>query len=205
MRPVLFSLQVFVLMCLPMPQSSYVGVGLGQRAGLSMALLLLLYTLSDFVVFAFGSFAMRRLGPAGLRRLNARLPRPLDRRFSAARLDAERRGRSRAALPAVFIAGSVSLHLAALVATVSRARVLPAALSAVSADVIQFTATVALAGTIAHTLPFAGGNWLALMVAPLLMGGVPITLQGARLLEAYLRRPRPAFFPVTLLPAPVAA
>lgn len=202
-RRTLFSLQVFLLMCTPLPQASYAAVGFGRTVGLSMGLMLALYTASDVVGFLTVRWLTRHAGRPGLARLRRRLPQWLGRRLDRGCERAAIAGRGAVTAPAMFAAGYANLYLAALVAGFSRMRLLPALLYGITGDLVQFTGTVALAGMLARLLPFPGADWAALLAAPVLLGLVPAGLRLGRPLERYLRRPRPAFLPPALVPVRV--
>lgn len=180
MRRTLISLQVFALMCSPLPQASYAAVGLGRTLGMRLLPMVLLYALSDLVVFLAYWWVTRRLGFAGLGRIQRRLPSMLGERLARAGSGAERVGQGTATLPAIFAAGSASLYLAVVMTALSRARLLPAMLAAVTADVLQFTGTVALAGALARLLPVPGGQWLMLAAAPALVALLPLCMRMGR-------------------------
>ena len=209
MRRALFSLQVFLLMCTPLPQFSYGAVGFGRTVGLSMALILGLYVLSDLAAFLAVRWLARRLGQPGLVHLQRRLPRRLVRRVEPTVARAAQAERGGLTLPALFVAGYVNLYLAALVAGLSRVRLLPAMAFAVAGDLLQFAGTLALAGLLARSLPFRGAEWVTLLTVPVLLGLVPAGMCAARGLVRHLRRPRPAFLPPVwspaLVPVPVYA
>ena len=202
-RRAFFSLQVFLLMSTPLPQTAYAAVGLGRAGGLSMSLMFVLYALSDLLVFLAAYWLLRRAGRSPLGRLQQRLPRRLRRRLDDAGARAARLGRGKATAPAMFAAGYTNLYLAALFATVSRIRLLPAAAFGISGDLVQFSGAVALAGVLARALPFPSADWVMLLVAPVLVGLIPGFIKAARVAGDYLRRPRPAFLPPVLAPVPV--
>ena len=157
------ALQVFLLMCAPLPQASYIAVGIGREAGLAMALLLLLYTLSDALVVTAIALGARRLPlPA---RLRALVERAADR--------AERATRGRATLPALFAVGFASLYSAGILAGLRPGRLAPTLAAGIAGDVVQFSGTVALGGALARLLPFPGAEWVFIMAAPLLIAGLP--------------------------------
>ena len=203
MRRVLFSLQLFLLMSTPLPQTAYAAVGLGRAGGLSMSLMFVLYALSDLMVFLTAYWFLRRAGGSPLVRLRQQLPRRLTRRLDDAGARAARLGRGKATAPAMFAAGYANLYLAAVFANVSRIRLLPAAVFGISGDLLQFSGAVALAGVLARALPFPGADWVMLLAAPVLVGLIPALIKAARLAADYLRRPRSAFLPPALMPVPV--
>jgi hypothetical protein len=153
----LIGLQVFLLMCAPLPQASYIGVAVGRGAGLAMVLLLALYTLSDLLALLLISTVVRRV----------RLPGRLGRWVARTAARAEQLGRRPAALPALFATGYASLYAVGVLAGLSQLR--PARVIAVglAGDVFQFTTTVALSGLLATLLPVPGGSWALVVVAPL--------------------------------------
>jgi hypothetical protein len=164
------ALQVFLLMCAPLPQASYVAVGVGREAGLAMALVLLLYVASDTIVVTAIALGVRRLPlPARLRALAER---------AAAR--AERATRGRATLPALFAAGFASLYTAGVLAGLRPGRLAPALAAGIAGDVVQFSGTVALGGALARLLPFPGADWVFILAAPLLVAALPAVAWTAR-------------------------
>lgn len=206
MRHALFTLQVFLLMCTPLPQASYAAIGLGRTLGLGMGLMFGLYFVSDLIAFLVVRWVTRRVGLPGLARLRRRLPRRLGEPLERLSERAARSSAAKMTLPAMFAAGYANLYLAALAAGLSRVRLLPALLVGVTGDLLQFTGTVALAGMMARAMPFPGADWAALLVAPALVGLLPAALPLGRGVVRYHRRPRPAFLFLPVLrrrPAPV--
>jgi hypothetical protein len=163
-------LQVFLLMCAPLPQASYIAVGVGREAGLAMALLLALYAASDTIVITAIALGVRRLPLP--RRVRALVERTATR--------AERATRGRATLPALFATGFASLYTAGVLAGLRRGRLWPALTAAVIGDLVQFTGTVALGGALARLLPFPGADWVFILVAPLLIAALPAAAWTAR-------------------------
>jgi hypothetical protein len=205
-RAALISLQVFLLMCTPLPQASYAAVAFGRSAGLGMALLFALYAVSDVVVFTLTHALVRRAGRPGLLRLRgvlpSRLARPLNRAIGET--SPERHGWS--GLAALCAAGYANLYLAALLAGLGRRRVLPAAAAAISGDLVQFSGAIALAGVLLRVLPVPGGEWAALLTAPLIVAALPAMPRAYRVAICHLRSPRPSFLPIfPIVPAPAPA
>lgn len=170
MSRALIATQVFLLMCAPLPQASYVAVGLGREGGLELLQLLLIYAASDVLALGLLVLVVRRLPlPERLRLLVER---------GAARAEAHSAGR--ATLPAFFVAGVASLYSVALLAGMRRARALPSLAAGLAGDLSQFTSTVLLGGALARLLPVPGGEWLFLLGAPLLVGGATLAPVGLR-------------------------
>ena len=185
MTRILISLQVFLLMCAPLPQASYVGVAVGRNAGLAMVLLLALYTLSDLLALLLSSTVVRRV----------RLPGRLGRWVARTAARAEQIGRGPAALPALFATGYASLYAVGVIAGLSRLRPARVMAAGLAGDLVQFTTTVALGGLLAALLPFPGANWAVVAAAPLLT--VALVLGGrtghalTRFLRGAVARPAP--------------
>jgi hypothetical protein len=198
----LFAIHVFLMMCLPLPQAAYAAVGVGRTVGLGMLHLLSLYVASDLVAYALIVWVARRYGRRGLEKLAMRLPRRAREPMLHA-LDSKR-----ASLPAMFVTGYANLYLAALIAGLSRTRLVPAAVLGIGGDVIQFTSTVLLAGVINRLVPVPGGEWTLLLTLPLLLGVLPIGLGALKKLVEHLRGLRPVLPPVPRpvpVPVPVRA
>ena len=162
MTRTLISLQVFLLMCAPLPQASYVGVAVGRGAGLGMALLLALYTLSDLLALLLIYAVVRRV----------RLPGRLGRWVERTAVRADRIGGGPAALPALFATGYVSLYAVGVIAGLSRMRPVRVIMAGLAGDLVQFTSTVALGSVLATLLPFPGGSWALVAAAPLVTGAI---------------------------------
>ena len=163
-RPHHVSLQVFLLMCAPLPPASYIGVAVGRDAGLAMGVLLALYMLSDLLALLVISALVRQV------RLPGRLGRWVERTVATA----EQTARGRAALPALFATGYASLYAVGVIAGLSRMRPARVLAAGLAGDLVQFTSTVALGGVLVTMLPFAGGTWVVLLAAPLLTGAVAL-------------------------------
>lgn len=194
MARLLLTLQVFLLMCLPVPQAAYAAVAYGGAFGLDLRLMLGLYVVASSCLFLTAYTLSRVLGVAGIARLRRRLPEWVDRRLNSAVARAPS-PRDKKAYPAVFFAGYANLYLAAVVAGLGRMRVVPAMLFGMAGDVLQFSGAVLLAGVLARLLPFPGSNWAALMLAPVVMGLTPAAIRISRFALAYLKRPRSSFLP----------
>ena len=164
MSRAVISLQVFLLMCAPLPQASYVGVAVGRNAGLAMGIMLALYTLSDLLALLLIYAVVRRV----------RLPGRLGRWVERTAATAEQTTRGRAALPALFATGYASLYAVGVIAGLSRLRPARVIAAGLAGDLFQFTSTVALGGVLARALPFPGGTWAVLLAAPLLTGAVAL-------------------------------
>ena len=165
----LIALQVFALMCAPLPQASYVAIGLGRGEGLGLAVLLVLYALSDVVALTVIALAVRRLPlPQRVRSLVERVAQR-----------AERSAHGRTLLPALFAVGFASLYSVAVLAGLSRVRLLPALAAGLAGDLVQFTTTVALGGALARLLPFPGADWVFVLTAPFLVAMVPVVRPAA--------------------------
>jgi hypothetical protein len=203
-RPIAVSLQVLLLMCTPLPQAAYAAVGFGRTLGLGMGLIFGLYVASDVIGFLAARWLTRRVGRPGLKRLLRRLPGRLERRLDEAAERAAPLAGGAGMLPAMFAAGYANLYLAALIAGLSRRRLLPAMAAGIGGDLIQFSGTVAIAGTLARLVSFPGADWAALFVAPTLVGLLPAWSRMVQATAAYLRRPRASFLPTpSLIPVPV--
>ncbi len=188
MRWMLISLQVFALMCAPIPQSSYAAVAVGRTLGMGMAIMFGMYIVSDVAVFLTYWWLTRRVGQPGLSRLQRRLPAWAGGRLGRAVGRAGRGGSGAVTLSSIFAAGYASLYLAVLLTTLRRAPLLPALAVAVAADVLQFSGTLALAGVLARVMPVPGAEWAGLVLAPLLAGVTPAAIRAARPGGAGMRR-----------------
>ena len=164
MSRAVISLQVFLLMCAPLPQASYIGVAVGRDAGLALGVMLALYTLSDLLALLLIAAAVRRL----------RLPGRLGRWVTRTAARAERIAGGPAALPALFATGYVSLYAVGVIAGLSRMRPARVIAAGLAGDLVQFTSTVALGGVLAHALPLPGETWALLLAAPLLTSVVAL-------------------------------
>ena len=151
MRRLLFILQVFLVMSLPVPQAAYAAIGFGRAIGLDLLHMIPMYILSDIIAFAVVVWVTRRYGRRGI----ARLLRPLPERFSRPFDRALSERRPVVPLPAMFATGYANLYLAALVTGLSPMRTLPSSLLGIAGDVFQFTGTVLLASLV-QMLPFRG-------------------------------------------------
>jgi hypothetical protein len=193
-RRLLFILQVFVVMSLPVPQAAYAAIGFGRTIGLDLLHMIPMYILSDVIAFAVVVWVTRRYGRRGI----ARLLRPLPERFSRPfdRVLGERR--TVVPLSAMFATGYANLYLAALVTGLSPMRTLPSSLLGIAGDVFQFTGTVLLASLVMKMLPFRGSEWAVLLTLPALVAVVPFGLQGLKRLVERL-----CGLPAVLPPAPV--
>jgi hypothetical protein len=197
-RRVLLAIHVFLMMCLPIPQAAYAAVGLGRTVGLGMLHLISLYVASDLVAYAMIVWVARRYGRRGLEKLAMRLPGHARGPLLSA-LDSKR-----VSLPAMFVTGYANLYLAALIAGLSRRRVVPAAVLGIGGDVIQFTSTVLLAGVINRLLPIPGGEWAVLLTLPLLLGVLPIGFGALKKVLEHVHGLRPVLQPAPV-PVPVRA
>jgi len=162
----LIGLQVFLLMCAPLPQASYIGVAIGRGAGLAMILLLALYTLSDLLALLLIATIVRRV----------RLPGRLGRWVARTVARAEQIGRGPAALPALFATGYASLYAVGVLAGLSQLRPARVIAAGLAGDVFQFTTTVALSGLLTTVFAIPGGSWALVVAAPLV--AVAIVLGG---------------------------
>ena len=177
------SLQVFLLMCAPLPQASYLGVAVGRNGGLAMGIMLALYTLSDVLALLLISTLVRHL----------RLPGRLGRWVTRTAARAEGIASGRAMLPALFVTGYASLYAVGVIAGLSRLRPSRVIVAGLAGDLVQFTSTVALGGVLAHALPLPGGEWALLLAAPLLTGAVAL---GGTTYRSIVRVRRPTAMPL---------
>ena len=185
MTRTLISLQVFLLMCAPLPQASYVGVAVGRNAGLGIMLLLALYTLSDLLALLLIYAVVRRV----------RLPGRLGHWVARTAARAEQIGRGPAALPALFATGYASLYAVGVIAGLRRLRPARVMAAGLAGDLFQFTTTVALGGLLAALLPFPGASWAVVAAAPLLTVTLVLGGRTGHVLTRFLRgtmvRPAP--------------
>lgn len=178
MRRVLTVCQLFLLMSTPLPQASYLAILLGRSAGFHILLLFCLYAASDVVAMLAVMTAVRWLGPRGHRALT-RLGRP--GRWAERELQrAETLSQSALSLPALFVGGVVNLYLVAAIAGLGNISRRKAMSAGIAGDLTQFISTVALGGALARALPFPAAEWLILMIAPLVVGGLPAVLRLGR-------------------------
>ena len=177
MSRAIISLQVFLLMCAPLPQASYIGVAVGRDAGLALGIMLVLYTLSDLLALLLIAALVRRV----------RLPGRLGRWVARTAARAEGLAGGRAALPALFATGYASLYAVGVLAGLSRLRPARVIAAGLAGDLVQFTSTVALGGVLAHALPLLGGTWALLLAALLLTGAVALGGAAYRFMARMLR------------------
>ena len=177
MTRTLISLQVFLLMCAPLPQASYVGVAVGRNAGLAMVLILALYTLSDLLALLLIATVVRRV----------QLPGRLGRWVARTAARAEQIGQGPAALPALFATGYASLYAVGVIAGLSRLRPARVIVVGLAGDLFQFTTTVALGGLLAALLPFPGASWAVVAAAPVLTVTLVLGGRAGHTLTRFLR------------------
>ena len=183
----IISLQVFLLMCAPLPQASYIGVAVGRDAGLALGIMLVLYTLSDLLALLLIAALVRRV----------RLPGRLGRWVARTAARAEGLAGGRTALPALFATGYASLYAVGVLAGLSRLRPARVIAAGLAGDLVQFTSTVALGGVLAHALPLPGGTWALLLAASLLTGAVALSGAAYKFIARALR---PTVVPATTGP-----
>jgi hypothetical protein len=197
-RRALVNLQVFGLMCLPLPQAAYAAVALGGRLGLDIGSLLTLYALSDVLAFLVIGLVLRRLGPAAMQRARRYLPRHVDARLQRS-LPA---GTVALGVPAMFAAGYANLYLAAVVSGLGRSRFVTGMAFGIAGDLVQFTGTVMLASALAKALPFQGADMVLLLVLPAALAAASFALRSRGLSIDRLRVRRSPLDPA-LVPVPV--
>ena len=163
-------LQVFLLMCAPLPQGSYIGVTVGRNAGLSMGLMLVLYALSDLLLLLLIRAAVRRV------RLPGRLRRWVERTAPSA----EALTRGPAALPALVATGFASLSTIGVIAGLCPTRSVRVMVAGLMGDLVKFIGTVALGGVLTSILPFPGATWAVLVAVPLLTSVVAMVGRACR-------------------------